>query len=65
MKALKLSKFLAAFAKGKAIKLSLKLPKGVDFTGQHILAVIDNDNDVAETDETNNTDASPPIPALP
>jgi len=33
--------------------------------GKCILAVIDADHNVTETDEANNTDASPPIPALP
>lgn len=65
MKEFKLTKFLSAFLKGKTVKVSLKLPKGADLTGQHILVVIDHDDEVMETDETNNTDASPPIPALP
>lgn len=65
MKSLKLSKALGSFVKGKSVKLSLKLPSGVDLTGKRILVAVDSANDVPESNESNNTAASPAIPALP
>jgi uncharacterized repeat protein (TIGR01451 family) len=70
MKRISLSRALAAAVKGKSIKLRFKLPKGVDLTGQRILVVVNapgkNGLDaVEESDETNNTAASPAIPPLP
>jgi hypothetical protein len=70
MKSISLSKALSSFLKGKSVKLSLKLPKSVDLTGQHILVMVDAPDKtgfdaVDETNEANNTDASPAIPALP
>ncbi|MEI6085528.1 MAG: choice-of-anchor tandem repeat GloVer-containing protein [Verrucomicrobiota bacterium] len=61
----KLTKLAAALLKGKPVKLSLKLPKGVDFTGRRILAVVDSQDDISESNEANNTAASPALPALP
>jgi hypothetical protein len=70
MKRISLSRALAAAVKGKSIKIRFKLPKGVDLTGQRILVVVNapgkNGLDaVEESDETNNTAASPAIPPLP
>ncbi|MCG3149726.1 MAG: hypothetical protein PCFJNLEI_03191 [Verrucomicrobiae bacterium] len=65
-----LNKAIKAFFKGKPVKVSFKLPKGVDLTDRHILAVVDAPgktglNAVDESNETNNTAASPAIPAIP
>jgi uncharacterized delta-60 repeat protein len=65
MKEFTLTKFATALAKGKPVKVRLKLPKGVDFTGQHILISVDNQNAVTESNDNNNTAASPSIPPLP
>ena len=65
MAEIKLTKLAAALLKGKPVKLNLKLPKGVDFTGRRILAVVDSQDDISESNEANNTAASPALPALP
>jgi uncharacterized repeat protein (TIGR01451 family) len=70
LRTLPLKKAFKAFLKGKSIKLSLKLPKGIDLTGQHLIVMVDPPDkkgfdDVEETDETNNTAVSDPLPSLP
>lgn len=42
--------------------LKVKLPIGTDATGQVVIAVVDSTTAVLESDETNNTIASPPLP---
>jgi hypothetical protein len=54
-----------SFASGKPVKAKLKVPKGVDLGGQYLIAVVDPDDRVAESDEDNNADASGALPALP
>jgi hypothetical protein len=54
-----------SFASAKAVKAKFKVPKGVDLSDQRIIAVVDPDDRVPETDEDNNADASGALPALP
>jgi hypothetical protein len=58
----------AAIAKGKAVKVKLGVPKGVDLTGKHLIIEVDatdpktGTDAVTESDETNNTAAFGPLP---
>jgi uncharacterized repeat protein (TIGR01451 family) len=47
---------------GKVPKLKFSIPKSTDLSGKHILAVIDFDDQVTETNDDNNTSAIGPIP---
>jgi uncharacterized repeat protein (TIGR03803 family) len=55
------SKIARAMPKDRPVKLKLRVPKGTDLTGMFLIVVVDNFDKVFETDETNNTAASPPI----
>lgn len=46
----------------KAVKLKLKIPKGVDLSGWYLIAVIDHDDVVDESDENNNAAVIGPVP---
>jgi glucose/arabinose dehydrogenase len=46
----------------KQRNLKMKLPPGTDATGQIVIAVLDSAEAVIESNETNNTIASPPLP---
>ncbi|GEM_PF-6905531 len=48
--------------RGKTSKVKVTLPLGVTASGKYLFAVIDTLNLVAETDETNNTPMTGPIP---
>jgi hypothetical protein len=55
-------KVAKALPKDKPVKLRLRVPKGTDLTGKFLIFAVDNFNKVLETDETNNTAASPALP---
>lgn len=46
----------------KRRSLKVKLPPGTDATGQIVIAVLDSDQTIIESNETNNTITSPPLP---
>lgn len=46
----------------KTVKLKLGIPKGVDLSGKFLIAVIDYDGQVDESDEDNNAAAFGPVP---
>lgn len=60
--------FEAALAKGKAVKVKLAIPKGVDLSGKHLIIEVDANDPktgtdvVTESDETNNTAVIGPLP---
>ncbi len=47
---------------GKAIRLSVSLPAGVTVNGQYVIAAIDMENGIAESNEDNNQVAYGPLP---
>lgn len=61
-KELSTTAFEAAFAKGKAVKLKAKAPKGTILSGKFLLLVIDTTNAVPESVENNNATAVGPLP---
>jgi subtilase family serine protease len=47
--------------KSKAVKLKMTLPVGVSASGKYVIAVVDPADDIAETNEDNNTTVFGPI----
>ncbi|MSR65315.1 MAG: hypothetical protein EXS18_05980 [Verrucomicrobiae bacterium] len=53
---------LAAIVLNHPVKLKTSIPKSTNLSGKHLIAVIDFDNGVTESDETNNTTMLGTIP---